>query len=182
MGLFGTLFGDSGSAVVAPSYSGAATTAHALRDQIIALIDALVPIATPNAGGNRFAHYRNEGDGDFMEWAGTFPNASFRRFQVRDIGRDQPPDISNGDVEARYVTFRVLVAYPQGSRTGPLNTLSRDDMMSSDQHQIEHTIGLAGYGNFPTASWVSGSTDRVTHGSVDFLSITQTMRFYRRFP
>jgi hypothetical protein len=161
-------------------YLASATTAAAIRDRIIAVIEALAP--GPLAS-NPYIGSRNEYGADFEDWARSNPDGAFRRFQVRDTGEQAPPEVSNTNLEWRSVTFEIVVAYPQSHRTGPQNALDRDDIMSADQHQIEQAIGVNGYANFidpsPNACWVSGSTDRDISDPVDFLVIKQTMGFWR---
>src|SRR5690349_3072119 len=95
------------------------TTAGAIRDRIATVIEAIVPAVGPSAApDNRFKRYRNEGGADFEKWAAENPQAAFRRFQVRDDGNAEPPEVSNEDVEALRVTFHVMVAYPQNARAG----------------------------------------------------------------
>lgn len=181
---FGSWYGPSGTgggSVVFPPLSNV-TTADLIRDRIIDVIESLTPDLL---AGDKFRRYRNEGNGDFEAWATANPDGAWRRFQVRDVGRDQPPEVSNTDVEERLITFSIVVAYPQTSRAGRKNALDRDTAMSHDQHDIEHAIGLTGRGNFmppdyPDASWRSGSTTRSVRQAVDFLEIEQTMAFYRQ--
>lgn len=182
MGWWGSWFGDSGSGSGTPIVTNNVTTAELIRDRIITLIEAIAPTVL---SGDRFERYLNEDDADFVDWCEAHPESVFRRFQVRDTGDDHPPDLSNCDVEGRFVTFEICVAYPQTSRYGKNGALDRDDAMSSDQHLIEHTVGLCGYVNFigasvPNAAWIEGTTRRDQSGGIDFLIITQTMRFYRR--
>lgn len=163
------------------------TTADAIRDRAITVITALVPRSLSH---DRFKAYLNEGDADFTTWAESTDAGAFRRFQVRDTGSDQPPDVSNTDVEARIVSLRVTIAYPQTSRAGAKGGLARDKIMSQDQHQIEHAIGMAGSSNFssstnpayPDACWTSGSTLRRVGRACDYLVIEQAMLFYRSMP
>jgi hypothetical protein len=158
-----------------------ATTSEAIRDRIITVIKELAPISDTALS---FEPFRNELAGNFRKWADGNATAAHRRFQVRDVGKDQPPDITNTDVEARLVTFEITIAYPQTHRWGGDNTLDRDDVMSQDQHQIEHNIGASARENFtpptyPDAYWREGETTRVIGRACDFLVIRQTMGFFR---
>jgi len=87
---------------------GQATTAAAIRNQIIAVIEALSPlvVATP------FRHYRQEGAANFVAWAELQAAAAFRHFQVRHEPTGGAPSISNTDYEEKTATFSLLVAYP----------------------------------------------------------------------
>jgi hypothetical protein len=157
-----------------------ATTAEAIRARIITVIVDLTPASD---AGVDFTPFRNELAANFRRWADQNAASAHRRFQVRDIGEDSPPDVSNTDVESRRVTYEIVIAYPQTHRWGADAALDRDDVMSQDQHQIEHAIGLTGRANFsgsyPDACWVEGSTEREIGDACDFLVIRQTMMFYR---
>lgn len=156
----------------------ATTTEAAIRDRMITVISGLTPVSL----ADRFAEYRNEGDGDFVTWASKNPDAAWRRFQVRDNGDDTLPLVSNDSMDEHLVTFVILVAYTQSSRAGAKNALDRDRVMKEDQHAFERSIGLGGAANFatpnPDASLRSSKTKRVILKGVDFLQITQTMGFY----
>jgi hypothetical protein len=159
----------------------ATTTAAAIRDRIIAVIQGTTP-TTDSA--LLFVKFNNELAANFRRWADQNATAAHRRFQVRDIGRDQPPLVSNTDVEERLVTFEIVVAYPQTHRWGGDNALDRDDVMGEDQHKIERAVGMLGRANFtpssyPDACWREGETRREVGRACDFLVIRQTMSFHR---
>jgi hypothetical protein len=163
------------------------TTASAIRQRIVTVIKAVVPALDSHTP---FKPYLNQQGADFRADCEQAPQGSVRRFQVRDVGDDQPPAIVNSDIEERRVTFEVIVAYPQTHRWGVDAALDRDDAMSADQHKIEHAIGLNGRENFassvnpayPDACWREGHTMREVGNGVDFLVITQTMSFFRSMP
>ena len=179
----GNWFSGTPSGSSSPSYPvlANATTAEAIRDRILTVIEALTPSI---CSADKFHRYRNEDGADFQEWCEANPQSSLRRVQVRDTGNDAPPAVSNTDIERRNVEFRILVAYPQTARTGKHQALDRDDAMSSDQHAIEKAVGLQGRANFsgsyPDATWLSGTTDRIVGDGVDLLEIVQTMTFNKQ--
>lgn len=161
------------------------TTAAAIRDRIYTVIEALTPLVLSN---DKFRRYRDEGDGDFRAWAEANKDGNFRRFQVRSTGHDEPPAISNLDVERRFVTFEIVVAYPQTGRAGSPAATKRDDMMRSDFRQIDYAIGMCGRANFqsphPDCTWDMGlgpagvmETERAD--GIDFVVITNTYSFYQ---
>lgn len=167
----------------------ATTTSKAIRERIVAVVEALTPAAHDDLA---FDAYIDEAGADFRRWARSRPGECTRRFQVRTVSTAQPPDVANTDVAAQLVTFDVIVAYPQRWQAGA--GLDRDDTMESDRIQIERAIGRDGFGNFalshPNASWLGpdarGSQtdttferDDVGVSGVDFLVVRQTMRFYR---
>ena len=148
---------------------------ESIRDRIIALISAATPTVMI---GDRFGAHSNEDDGDFVAWAESAPPASFRRFQVRDTGDDEPPAVA-GDVEWRTVTFEITTAYPQTSRAGKDGALDRDDLMRLDQELGERTYGLRAAGNFTgLAAWLGSDSTRVVGNGVDFLVIRQRMGYW----
>jgi hypothetical protein len=149
------------------------TTAEAIRDRLIAVIEGLTPVSL---SGDKFRAYRNEGGADFQSWAEANPPGAFRRVQVRDTGEDESPEVSNTDCEERKVTFSILVAYPQTSRTGKGAALDRDDVIQQDRRSIDKAIGMIGRANlshpYPDACWLKDGSDaptRVEGNGVDFL-------------
>jgi hypothetical protein len=165
----------------------ATTTDSAIRQRIIDAIKALVPSMDSET---LFKPYKNQQAANFRSDAEQAPQGFVRVFQVRDTGEDQPPAIVNSDIEERRVTFEIIVAYPQTHRWGADAALDRTDAMRTDQHSIEHAIGLNGRENFsssvnpayPDACWREGRTAREIGNGVDFLVITQTMSFFRSMP
>src|ERR1051325_7779674 len=160
------------------------TRAGSIRDRVIQLIAAITPTAaTSSAPSNGFFAYRNEGDGSFVKFAEKNPTNAYRRFQVRDDGIDEPPAVSNMDLEERKLTFDILVAYPLNQRTGKQAALDRDDTMDEDFHAIDYAVGMYGRANFtapyPDATPM-GCSRRVEHGNAcDFLVITAHFLFKR---
>lgn len=154
----------------------AATTAAAQRNLMVAAIAGLTPALLSS---DRFLVAEQLEDFDL--WAETNPAAAFRRFAIRFEAADQPL-VSNTDVELRRVTFAVLVAYPHDYRYGSDNQRSMDDLMESDQHQIEGVIGLRAFTGYPDATWVEPSSTGILRGdSCDFLVFTVTLEFWRAF-
>ncbi len=156
-------------------------TASTIRDRAIALVSALV---SPTLVAPSFVAYRNEGPADFIAWAIANPAGALRRFQVRDEGIDQPPPVSNTDIERRECTLVIVIAYPQDARAGNKNGLSRDDLIDSDFRQIDYAIGMTGRANFAgstyDATWFSGGTKSIVRGRVvDLLMIRQSYMYNR---
>lgn len=159
---------------------GQATTAGAIRDRIVTVIESLaaVQLATP------FRRYLNEGSGNFVAWAESEPASAFRRFQVRHTGAVATPVVSNTDFEELIATFVVIVAYPQTARTGRHQALDRDDLMDRDFVQIDNAIGMNGRANLappnPDACWRAGVRAPRTVGSAcDFLELTESYSYRR---
>ncbi len=156
------------------------STIAAIRDRVITVIAGLTPTSL---SGNKFVKHRNEQGGDFMAWAVANPQAAFRRFQVRDMGNDEPPATSAVDVEERQATLQIIIAYPQTNRTGPDAALDRDDVMDQDWGKIDLAIGMCGKANFTSpfadATPLGASSDRISEEKCDFLVITQAYIYQR---
>lgn len=161
------------------------TTMTALRDYMIALVKAIQPAKLAETDDVDFVPYRNEGAGDFIDWAEDNPQAAFRRFQIRDTGESSVvPDVNNTDIVGKWVDFEVIVSYPQTLRAGDDAALARDALMTDDERLIDNVIGLQGYPNFvggsvPNASLTEQRARRVVGKGVDFLVVTLTYHFYR---
>jgi hypothetical protein len=159
----------------------ATTTVAAIRDRMITLVQALTPTTLASV---RFKADRAEINA-FRDWAEASPQAAFRRFAVMDTGDSEPADVSNTDVERRVVTFEAVVAYPHSYRYGTDGSRDRLDVMELDQHQLEDTIGMRGYGNFTSdnadCSWLrEGSmTTREDGGAVSFLVFRLAYSYHR---
>jgi hypothetical protein len=171
--------GSGGGSPVFPVLS-IATTAESIRDRAIAVIGALTP---GHLFGARYAKYRNEGKGDFVEWALANPAAALRRFQVRTTD-DEPPGTSNTDYEERRVKLTITVAYPANARTGPDQALDRDDIITEDYKQLDFAVGVYGRANFsppnPDAMPLGFSPQNIVRGgAVDFLVIEEWLTYQR---
>ncbi len=176
--------GSGGGGGSGPSFPvlSSATTEELLRDTIIAVIAGLDPTLL---SGDRFIPYRNEGVGDFVEWADANPAGAFRRFQVRAVGETLPPAVSNTDIELLTVTFQILIAYPQNARYGEHAALDRDDVRKADEQQIwNYGVGHAAGGNFSgKATWtpgglIAGQPER--GAACDFATITVILTYYKQ--
>jgi hypothetical protein len=156
-----------------------ASTAAAIRDRCHALIEALTPTSLSST---KFRRYRNEGDGNFDDFAETNPAAAFRRFQIRDDGSEDPPEVSNTDIDLRHITLIVRIAYPHTGRYGADQALDRDDVMDQDWGLVNGKLGIYGRSNFSSSNDCTplGATREVMRGaSVDVLEVTARYSFYR---
>lgn len=160
---------------------GNATTADAITDRVLDIIEALVPEASPGAG--RFRRYRGEGDGELIPWAEANPESAFRRVQARHSGVVGVPQVSNGDFAERDTTITVIISYPNDARAGNKQTLSRDALLGSDLDQLEKAIGLYSRANFqapnPDACFRDWSSSRVAQTACTFLIVEVTYAFNR---
>ena len=154
-------------------------TAETIRDRSIQLIEWTDP---PSLTSTRFRRYRNEGGADFRDWAEKNLAASFRRFQVRNLGNDEPPTISNTDFEERRLSLQILIAYPQTNRAGSDNALDRDDIIEQDWDYIDFNIGLCSRGNFTGTYDCTplGCTKEIERGSVCDFMVIRAEYLYKR--
>lgn len=157
-----------------------ASTAAAIRDRVRTLIEALLPT---QLSADKLRSSRNEAGADFQDWAEKNPTSALRRFQARDDGEEDPPEVSNTDIDLRHFSIVVLVAYPQNARYGADQAMDRDDAMDTDWGLINRAIGIYGRANF------SGSYDctplgavktRIRGAGVDFLEIRARFSYYRQ--
>ena len=105
-----------------------------------------------------------------------------RRFQVRDIGSDEPPAVSNTVYEQRRLSVEILIAYPQDNRAGSDNALSRDNVMDQDWDYIDFNIGMCGRVQFYTTHDCTprGCTKEVERGETcDFMVIRAEYDYLR---
>lgn len=159
----------------------ATTTPEAIRDRMIAVIEALTPVSD---SGVRFRAYRNEGGANFQAWAEANPAGARRRFQVRTAGSTSTPPVSNTDVEEHQVEVTITVAYPQTGRDGRGQALDRDDTADADAFQIDRACGMLGKASFTSphadATWIEGvPRDRIVGDACDFIEIVYVMIYKR---
>lgn len=157
----------------------ALSTAAAIRDRIYALLEAITPASLAR---DTFRRYRNEDGADFSSWAEKNPAGALRRFQVRQVGDDGEPDVTNTTEEAVEIEFEIRIAYPQTARYGAANGMDRDDVRKEDWKAIKHLIGLDGRGNFSGTNDCTplGATEsRDAGGAVDFSVIRCRIRYQR---
>lgn len=154
-------------------------TIAAIRDRCHALIEALTPTSNSRA---KFRRYRNDGDGSFDAWVETNPASCLRRFQIRDDGGEDPPEVSDTLTDLRHATLMVRVAYPHSQRYGADGALDRDDVMDQDWGLINGKLGIYGRSNFTSTYDCTplGATRDVERGAVaDILIVTVRVSFYR---
>jgi hypothetical protein len=185
MGWFSsTWFGpaSSGGAVTyIPANIANAATAETIRDRIYALIEAIAPTAL---SGDKFRKYRNEGTADFDADMEKSPAGAFRRFQVRQVGDDEPPPVSNTQYELAVAEFEIRIAYPQTHRYGRDNGMDRDDVMNADWLRINGPggIGIYGRGNFSgtnDCTPLGATKTREAGGKVDYLVVRARYEYQR---
>lgn len=180
MGYLGAYLGTMDSEVTyVPANISNAATAESIRDRIYTLIEALAPISLER---DKFIRHRNELGADFEEWAEKNPAGCLRRFQVREVGDDEEPDVSNTQFEAVEVEFEVRLSYPQTHRYGSGNAMDRDDVMNEDWKRIDMAIGRLGRGNFTGShdcTPLGATKTRESGDKVDYVVITARYRYHR---
>lgn len=155
------------------------STAAAIRDRITALIASLTPQADERTP---FRAHRNEGRADFTAWAEANAAGAHRRFQVRNDGTEEPPEVSNTDVDMRHITFVVRIAYPQTGRWGKDGALDRDDVIDLDWGQLERVVGIysrSNYGDSADCTPLGATRETEVGESVDFLIVRARFSYYR---
>lgn len=178
---FGATAGGGGGGGISFPIISQATSAESIRDQIIALIEAIVPT---HLAGTRFRAYRNEGKADFVLWSESNPAGAYRRFRVREINDRPLPDVSNTDYDAEVAVFEIAIAYAQSGRAGGDQALDRDDHADEDYFKINAEIGWVGKPNFtaptgPDATPLGAvKVGRVEGTGIDFLMIRASFRYY----
>jgi len=123
----------------------ALSTASAIRDRARVILAAIDPVSLL---GDRFRDFRNEGTADFREWAEANAPGAFRRYQIRDVGTDEMPLVSNTVHELHRMTLEVVVAYPQSHRYGDDNAMDRDRVIDEDWDYICFNLGHTGRVHF----------------------------------
>jgi hypothetical protein len=157
----------------------ATATLEAIRDRVYTLIESLTPTTLSS---DKFRRYRNEGGANFPDWAEANPAGAFRRFQVREVGDDELPDVSDTTTERVTATLEITVAYPQTHRTGPANAMDRDDVINQDWKSLNATVGIYGRGNFSSSHDCTplGCVKSVERaGKVDLLVVRMRVEYLR---
>lgn len=157
-------------------------TGATIRDRIRDLISYTDPLSLTVT---RFRDSRNELKGDFRTDCEANPAGCFRRYQVRNVGDDPDPAVSNCDYEQRELTVEVVIAYPQTNRAGSDNAMDRDDVIEEDWDEINFQIGLCGRANFGSTNDCTpmghNNTKTVERGDsgVDFLVVRFSYTYQR---
>jgi hypothetical protein len=126
-----------------------ATTGAAIRDAMIALVEAITP--STHAGDKFIAHREVQ---PLRDWAEANPGGCLRRFSIRSTGQPRPAPVSTTLVEETSDTFEIVVAYPTDGRQGEDWLLDLDDAIESDQTSIHKTIGPPGYASLTATATV----------------------------
>lgn len=120
-------------------------TPEAIRDRIIALIEAIAPTSLT---ADKFRVSRDEASADFRAWSEQNKTACLRRVQVRNPGARTIPLVTNHDAARHELTLNVLIAYPNTHRYGVAAARDRDDVIDEDFRKLDYAIGIYGRANF----------------------------------
>lgn len=159
--------------------ASAATTAGRIRDRIIYLIEQATPVSLD---GDKFRGYRNERAARFREDMETNSAGCFRRVQVRKVGGETPPDVSNMDQHRVRATFEIAIAYPQTHRFGRDAALDRDDVREQDWTAVDRLVGICGRSNFygtHDCTPLGCEEDWEDGDGVDFMVVTAEFEFMK---
>lgn len=157
----------------------ALATAAAIRDRIYTLLEGVTPTSLT---ADKFRRYRNEGGADFPDWAEKNPAGALRRFQVRQVGDDGEPTVSDTLQERAILEVEIRISYPQTSRYGAANGMDRDDVRKEDWKSIKHIIGCDGRANFSgtyDCTPLGATESREEGGAVDSSVIRARFEYLR---
>lgn len=160
--------------------SSPTTTAEAIRDRMLTVVEGLVPRTQPKL---LFRRFKPDGRADFPAWVRGAGEAAWRRVHIRTV-TDVRLSIVNSTVEERLVTYQVDIAYLQTDRAGKHGALDRDDMADADRLQIMDAIGERGRENFtaplPDACWRSSDPpQRIEGEGADFVRLVLSLSYMR---
>jgi len=150
------------------------TTLAAIRDEQIAIVQALTPSDLAHVPFRVALDER-----DFREWAQAEPVAAFRRFAIVDRWTYTTPEADGGDVTWEPTEVDVMVAYPRDYRYGTGNSRSREDVMRADRAQIDYAIGAWGAENMSDSSATLIATRVEEYPAVAILAMTLRVFYYR---
>lgn len=115
-----------------------ATTAGAVRDRMISLVEDITPAI--HAQQKLRAHREQN---DFREASGAVPGSCLRRFSITFLGDTTQALVTDYQTERVEETVEVVIAYPTDWRHGGTQQLGLHDVMASDAKKIDATIGVA---------------------------------------
>jgi hypothetical protein len=179
MGYFGAYLGAGSSTTPTYPVIANAATAESIRDRIASVMESLTPTSLTST---KLRQHRNEGDALFEDWCEKNPAAAFRRFQIREVGDDEPPLVSSVTQEIVRVRYEIRGAYPQSHRYGPQNALDRDDVLNQDWVSINRAVGIYGRANFTGAydcTPLPAVKTREQGAKVDYLVVTVEYEYIR---
>lgn len=140
--------------------STATTSLELIRDGMIAKLEALTPTLL---SADKFR--RHVGEVDFSRYCETDPTSAFRVFSVLQDDVEEPPTVSDMDVEHRTATFALLIAYPKAwGRYGGQNERDAQDCIEADRRLID---GRSGIGHNAYSGYPSGQHSALIESSIE---------------
>lgn len=124
----------------------ATTTPGAIRDVIIARIEALTP---PTYSQNQYVPHRDD-KLSLRRWALANPAASLRRFNVETPGETSPMEVTTATLEQVREEFEIVIAYANTNRFNGRQGLI--DAISTDLRFIDYYAGTTGFSVTPTSN------------------------------
>lgn len=156
----------------------ATTTPAAIRDVIVARIEALTP---PMHGANAYRPHR-QNRVRLRTWAAANPAACLRVFAVEPRGDTAPFEVTMATQEQVRESFDIVIAYPSDHRFGTLEGV--DDVIASDLRHLDYYAGTTGFSVTPTsnATIISKQYAREEDGAVWFGVIPLEVVYWRAAP
>ena len=155
-------------------------TVAAIRDRVLTVIEALTPTSLAS---ETFGRYLSEAGDEFETWAQTHASISLRRIQVRQVGNDEPPLVTDTATERVRATLEIRVAYPQTGAYGNQYGLDRDDVINEDWKLVDRAVGLYGRGNFSGSNDCTPLGARMAiergKGGTDYMAVTADFEYLR---
>lgn len=154
-----------------------ATTAGAIRDRMISLIEDITPAIH---AGQKFRAHREESD--FREASNGNPPGCLRRFSVTFGGDTTQALVTDHQTERVEETVEVVIAYGTDWRHGGIQRLGLHDAMASDAKKIDAAIGVASSDSTLkglATVFRNDSKSREDAGPVQFSVITYRIEYAR---
>lgn len=154
----------------------AVTTTFEIRATLTAVVEALVPTQIPE---HRFFPIRaitQRPSNSFRGWADANDSASFRSFDIEEIGGFENVGIQNGDVIRKRGEMLLTMCYPNAYAYYAID--AQQDLMFTDMNQIEAAIGIHGLANWPAGSVAVESLQEREEGETVRFSILRIVFEY----
>lgn len=136
------------------------TTAEAILNSITSRI---VTRLTPTYDSDKlFLLHEEQEENGFRDWAERNADACLRKFSAMFMGEEEPPLVSNGDVELVGEELEVVVAYPTTNRFR--SQVALHHVIREDLRQIEHEVGSNGFNALDTDVASIGTATVITLG------------------
>lgn len=146
-----TIGGMNSALVIAP----AGLTAAEARNDMRAEVQGLTPATDAR---QRYTPYREDA-GPIRRFAEANPDAAYRLFSIRDVGRVDGPAVNDRSQSWHSTEFEVVCAYPRDRRYGPGADLDAEEVLWADLNQLDDAIGTAGNATDATVTTVDKTAE-----------------------